>query len=162
MIPEYYNMVEEGYMGSGNNVVLILLGHNGAKNTICHCSRGKKYNYYATMTMYNLMNDQFDLNHGYTATRRDKPFYLLGGFIDLDKFKLVPIKNGEKLKPDTHYIVTTGNNIFKTVMTKEDGTMDCPDVKGYIPILPTKIVNEIFAKHNQVKRKLAIMQKDFE
>ena len=136
---------------------------NGNDDTICHCSQLKKYNAYPNMTMYNLFKDQMDLNGGlYSKSRRNEPFYLLGGIIDLDKFSIVPINDGAKLEPDTHYVVTTGNDKFKIVLSNEDGTLSCPGVKAYLPILSRDIASKIFVKYHKLERKLEKMKKDFE
>ncbi len=86
----------------------------------------------------------------------------MGGIIDLDKFSIVPINDGAKLVPDTHYVVTTGNDKFKIVLTNEDGTLSCPGVKAYLPILTRDVASKIFVKYNKVKRKLEKIKKDFE
>ncbi len=163
MLNEYYCMTEFTDMGYGNNCIVLLHGHNGNDDTVCHCSQLRKYNAYPNMTMYNLFHDQMDLNCGlYSNSRRKEPFYLMGGIIDLDKFSIVPINDGAKLVPDTHYVVTTGNDKFKIVLTNEDGTLSCPGVKAYLPILTRDVASKIFVKYNKVKRKLEKMQKDFE
>ena len=159
MLNEYYYMTEFADMGYGNNCIVLLHGCNGNDDTICHCSQLKHPN----MTMYNLFFEQIDLNGGlYSNSRRKEPFYLVGGIIDLDKFSILPINDGAKLEPDTHYIVTTGNDKFKIVLSNEDGTLSCPGVKAYVPILTRDIASKIFAKFRKVERKLAKMEKDFE
>jgi hypothetical protein len=156
-------MTENVVMGYGNNCIVLLHGCNGNDDTICHCSQLKKYNAYPNMTMYNLFKDQMDLNCGlYQKSRRKEPFYLVGGIIDLDKFSIVPITDGAKLEPDTHYVVTTGNDKFKVVLSNEDGTLSCPGVKAYLPILTRDIASKIFVKFHKVERKLEKMKKDFE
>jgi len=163
MLNEYYYMTENVVMGYGNNCIVLLHGCNGNDDTICHCSQLKKYNAYPNMTMYNLFKDQMDLNCGlYQKSRRKEPFYLVGGIIDLDKFSIVPITDGAKLEPDTHYVVTTGNDKFKVVLSNEDGTLSCPGVKAYLPILTRDIASKIFVKFHKVERKLEKMKKDFE
>ena len=156
-------MIEHITMGYGNNSIILLLGQNGNDDTICHCSQLKHYNAYPNMTMYNLFKDQMDLNCGiYPNPRRREPFYLMGGIIDLDKFRTVPINNGAKLEPDTHYVVTTGKDRFKIVLSNEDGTLYCTGIKAYVPILSRDVAGLIFVKFNKVKRKLEKMKKDFE
>ena len=163
MLNEYYYMTENNVMGYGKNCIVLLNGHNGNNDTICHCSQLRKYNAYPNMTMYNLFKDQMDLNGGlYSKSRRNEPFYLLGGIIDLDKFSIVPINDGAKLEPDTHYVVTTGNDKFKIVLSNEDGTLSCPGVKAYLPILSRDIASKIFVKYHKLERKLEKMKKDFE
>ena len=163
MLNEYYYMTENNVMGYGKNCIVLLQGHNGNDDTICHCSQLRKYNAYPNMTMYNLFKDQMDLNGGlYSKSRRNEPFYLLGGIIDLDKFSIVPINDGAKLEPDTHYVVTTGNDKFKIVLSNEDGTLSCPGVKAYLPILSRDIASKIFVKYHKLERKLEKMKKDFE
>lgn len=163
MLNEYYYMTELTDMGYGNNCIVLLHGHNGNDDTICHCSQLRKYNAYPNMTMYNLFHDQMDLNCGFFPhERKEKPFYLVGGIIDLEKFSIVPINDGAKLNPDTHYVVTTGNDKFKIVLTNEDGTLSCPGVKAYLPILTRDIASKIFAKFHKMERKLEKMKKDFE
>lgn len=163
MLNEYYYMTENVVMGYGNNCIVLLHGCNGNDDTICHCSQLKKYNAYPNMTMYNLFKDQMDLNCGlYQKSRKKEPFYLVGGIIDLDKFSIVPINDGAKLEPDTHYVVTTGNDKFKVVLSNEDGTLSCPGVKAYLPILSRDIASKIFVKFRKVERKLEKMKKDFE
>ena len=163
MLNEYYYMTENNVMGYGKNCIVLLHGHNGNDDTICHCSQLRKYNTYPNMTMYNLFNDQMDLNCGiYPHERKEKPFYLVGGIIDLDKFSIVPINDGAKLEPDTHYVVTTGNDKFKVVLSNEDGTLSCPGVKAYLPILTRDIASKIFVKYHKLERKLEKMRKDFE
>lgn len=163
MLNEYYFMTENNVMGYGKNCIVLLNGHNGNDDTICHCSQLRKYNAYPNMTMYNLFKDQMDLNGGlYSKSRRNEPFYLLGGIIDLDKFSIVPINDGAKLEPDTHYVVTTGNDKFKIVLSNEDGTLSCPGVKAYLPILSRDIASKIFVKYHKLERKLEKMKKDFE
>lgn len=163
MLNEYYYMTENNVMGYGKNCIVLLNGHNGNDDTICHCSQLRKYNAYPNMTMYNLFKDQMDLNGGlYSKSRRNEPFYLLGGIIDLDKFSIVPINDGAKLEPDTHYVVTTGNDKFKIVLSNEDGTLSCPGVKAYLPILSRDIASKIFVKYHKLERKLEKMKKDFE
>ena len=163
MLNEYYYMIENNTMGYGKNCIVLLHGHNGNDDTICHCSQLRKYNAYPNMTMYNLFKDQMDLNGGlYSKSRRNEPFYLLGGIIDLDKFSIVPINDGAKLEPDTHYVVTTGNDKFKIVLSNEDGTLSCPGVKAYLPILSRDIASKIFVKYHKLERKLEKMKKDFE
>lgn len=163
MLNEYYYMTENNVMGYGKNCIVLLNGQNGNDDTICHCTQLRKYNAYPNMTMYNLFKDQMDLNGGlYSKSRRNEPFYIVAGIIDLDKFSIVPINDSAKLEPDTHYVVTTGNDKFKIVLSNEDGTLSCPGVKAYLPILPRDIASKIFVKHNKVKRKLEKMKKDFE
>ena len=163
MLNEYYYMTENNTMGYGKNCIVLLNGHNGNNDTICHCSQLRKYNAYPNITMYNLFNDQMDLNLGlFQQSRRNEPFYLLGGIIDLDKFSIVPINDGAKLEPDTHYVVTTGNDKFKIVLSNEDGTLSCPGVKAYLPILSRDIASKIFVKYHKLERKLEKMKKDFE
>jgi len=163
MLNEYYYMTENVVMGYGNNCIVLLHGCNGNDDTICHCSQLKKYNAYPNMTMYNLFKDQMDLNCGlYQKSRRKEPFYLVGGIIDLDKFSIVPINDGARLEPDTHYVVTTGNDKFKIVLSNEDGTLSCPGVKAYLPILSRDIASKIFVKYHKLERKLEKMKKDFE
>ena len=163
MLNEYYYMTENNTMGYGKNCIVLLNGHNGNNDTICHCSQLRKYNAYPNMTMYNLFKDQMDLNGGlYSKSKRNEPFYLLGGIIDLDKFSIVPINDGAKLEPDTHYVVTTGNDKFKIVLSNEDGTLSCPGVKAYLPILSRDIASKIFVKYHKLERKLEKMKKDFE
>lgn len=163
MLNEYYYMTENNTMGYGKNCIVLLNGYNGNDDTICHCSQLKKYNAYPNMTMYNLFKDQMDLNLGlYQKSRRKEPFYLVGGIIDLDKFSIVPINDGAKLEPDTHYVVTTGDDKFKIVLSNEDGTLRCPGVKAYLPILSRDIASKIFVKYHKLERKLEKMKKDFE
>lgn len=163
MLNEYYYMTENNTMGYGKNCIVLLHGHNGNDDTICHCSQLRKYNAYPNMTMYNLFKDQMDLNLGlFQKSRRKEPFYLVGGIIDLDKFSIVPINDGAKLEPDTHYVVTTGNDKFKIVLSNEDGTLSCPGVKAYLPILSREIASKIFVKYHKLERKLEKMKKDFE
>ena len=163
MLNEYYYMTENNTMGYGKNCIVLLNGHNGNDDTICHCSQLRKYNAYPNMTMYNLFKDQMDLNLGlYQKSRKKEPFYLVGGIIDLDKFSIVPINDGAKLEPDTHYVVTTGNDKFKIVLSNEDGTLSCPGVKAYLPILSRDIASKIFVKYHKLERKLEKMKKDFE
>ena len=163
MLNEYYYMTENNVMGYGKNCIVLLNGHNGNDDTICHCSQLRKYNAYPNMTMYNLFKDQMDLNLGlYQKSRKKEPFYLVGGIIDLDKFSIVPINDGAKLEPDTHYVVTTGNDKFKIVLSNEDGTLSCPGVKAYLPILSRDIASKIFVKYHKLERKLEKMKKDFE
>ncbi len=156
-------MTEQVVMGYGNNCIVLLHGQNGNNDTVCHCSQLRKYNAYPNMTLYNLFIDQMDLNGGfYSNSRRKEPFYLVDGIIDLDKFSIVPINDGAKLEPDIHYVVTSGNDKFKIVLSNEDGTLSCPGVKAYLPILTRDVASKIFEKHNKVKRKLEKMKKDFE
>lgn len=163
MLNEYYDMTEDNEFGYGNNCIVLLCGQRGNEDTVCHCSQLSQYNAYPNMTMYNLFQDQMDLNCGlYSSSRRKKPFYLMSGIIDLEKFSIVPINDGAKLKPDTHYVVTTGNNKFKIVLSNEDGTLSCPGVKAYLPILTRDVTSKIFVKYNKLKRKLEKMKKDFE
>ena len=163
MLNEYYYMTENNVMGYGDNCIVLLLGQRGNDDTVCHCSKLRYYNAYPNMTMYNLVKDQMDFNNGiFKHSRREKPFYLIGGIIDLDKFRIVPINDGAKLEPDTYYVVTTGNNKFKIVLSNEDGTLSCPGVKAYLPILTRDVASKIFVKYNKVKRKLEKMKKDFE
>ncbi len=163
MLNEYYYMTENNTMGYGKNCIVLLNGHNGNDDTICHCSQLRKYNAYPNITMYNLFNDQMDLNLGlYQKSRRKEPFYLVSGIIDLDKFSIAPINDGAKLEPDTHYVVTTGNDKFKIVLSNEDGTLSCPGVKAYLPILSRDIASKIFVKYHKLERKLEKMKKDFE
>ena len=163
MLNEYYYMTENNVMGYGKNCIVLLNGCNGNTDTICHCSQLRKYNAYPNMTMYNLFKDQMDLNLGlYQKSRKKEPFYLVGGIIDLDKFSIVPINDGAKLEPDTHYVVTTGNDKFKIVLSNEDGTLSCPGVKAYLPILSRDIASKIFVKYHKLERKLEKMKKDFE
>ena len=165
MLVYYFNMIEQGYMYSGDNIIVSLYGFNGAKNMICHCkSKNFPKNVYSTITMYNLMNDQFSLNTGLIdCARKKEPAYIINGFIDLDKFNIVPIKNNEIsefIKPDTYYVVKTGEYDYKLVMSNENCSFTCPDIQGYLPIL-SKEVNKIYAKHNKLKRKLLKLQEDF-
>ena len=163
MLNEYYYMTENNVMGYGKNCIVLLNGCNGNTDTICHCSQLRKYNAYPNMTLYNLFKDQMDLNLGlYQKSRRKEPFYLVCGIIDLDKFSIVPINDGAKLEPDTHYVVTTGNDKFKIVLSNEDGTLCCPGVKAYLPILSRDIASKIFVKYHKLERKLEKMKKDFE
>ena len=75
---------------------------------------------------------------------------------------IVPINDGAKLEPDTHYVVTTGKDKFKIVLSNEDGTLICPGVKAYVPILTRDVASNIFVKYNKLKRKLEKIKKDFE
>ena len=164
MQSEYYYMTEHTEMGFGNNCIVLLLGQRGNDDTVCHCSQLSHYNAFPNMTMYNLFQDQMDLNGGglYSSSRRAKPFYLMCGIIDLEKFSTVPINDGAKLEPDTHYVVTTGKDKFKIVLSNEDGTLSCPGVQAYVPILTRDVASKIFVKYNKLKRKLEKMKKDFE
>ena len=167
---QYSYMIESGYLESGNNIILLLSGHNGYDDTICHYSKRNNYNAWPSMTMYNTAKMQMQINSCmFTSKENDEPFYIISGFIDLDKFKIVPIKDREKsesIRPDTNYIIYCGNNIFKVACSsdggKEGGYFTNSSIQGYIPILPYKIVGEIFKKHNKIKRKLNKMKKDFE
>jgi hypothetical protein len=166
MLVDYFNMIEQGYMYSGDNIIVSLYGFNGAKNMICHCkSKNFPKNVYSTITMYNLMNDQFSLNTGIMdCTRKKEPAYIINGFIDLDKFNIVPIKNNEIsefIKPDTYYVVKTGDYEYKMVMSNENCSLTCPNIQGYLPISSKEEVNKIYAKHNKLKRKLIKLQEDF-
>ena len=51
MLNEYYYMTENNVMGYGKNCIVLLHGHNGNDDTICHCSQLRKYNAYPNMTM---------------------------------------------------------------------------------------------------------------
>lgn len=163
MLNEYYYMTENVCYGFGNNCIVLLLGQNGNDDTICHCSQLRKYNAYPNMTMYNLLKTQMDLNGGiFCHSKREEPFYLMSGIIDLEKFSIVPINDGAKLEPDTHYVVTTGKDKFKIVLSNEDGTLSCPGVKAYVPILTRDVASNVFVKFNKLKRKLEKIKKDFE
>lgn len=167
MLVDYYNMIEQGYMNSGDNIIVSLFGYNGAKNMICHCkSKNFPKNVYNSITMYNLMNDQFSLNSGFMeCARKKEPAYIINGFIDLDKFKIVPIKNNEIcefIKPATNYVVKTGDYDYKIVMSNENSSLTCSGIQGYLPILSKEEINKIYDKHNKLKQKLIKLQKDFE
>ena len=162
MLNEYSYMTEKNVTGYGKNCIILLSGQMGNEDTVCHCSQLSKYNAYPNMTMYNLFQDQMDLNGGLFSSRRKKPFYLMSGIIDLEKFRIVTINDGAKLEPDTHYVVTTGKNKFKIVLSNEDGTLSCPGIKAYIPILTRDVAIKIFVKYNKLKRKLEEIKKDFE
>lgn len=166
MLVDYFNMIEQGYMYAGDNIIVSLYGFNGAKNMICHCkSKNFPKNVYSTITMYNLMNEQFSLNAGFMdCASKKEPAYIINGFIDLDKFNIVPIKNNEIsefIKPDTYYVVKTGDYEYKMVMSNENCSLTCPNIQGYLPILSKEEVNKIYAKHNKLKRKLLKLQEDF-
>jgi hypothetical protein len=47
-------------------------------------------------------------------------------------------------------------------LSKEDGTLSCPGVKAYLPILSRDIASKIFVKYHKLERKLEKMKKDFE
>lgn len=163
MLNEYYYMIENVLTGYGNNCIVLLHGHNGNDDTICHCSKLRHYNAYPNMTMYHLFKGQMDMNNGlYSSSRIKEPFYIVAGIIDLDKFSIVPINDGAKLEPDTHYIVTTGNNKFKIILSNEDGTLSCSGVKAYLPILTRDVASKIFVKFRKIERKLEKIKKDFE
>lgn len=163
MLNEYHYMIEDICYGFGNNCIVLLLGQRGNKDTVCHCSQLRKYNVFPNMTMYNLFQDQMSLNGGlYSNSKREEPFYLQGGIIDLEKFSIVPFNDRVKLEPDTHYVVTTGNDKFKIVLSNEDGTLSCPGVKAYLPILTRDVASNIFVKYNKLKRNLEKIKKDFE
>lgn len=164
----YENMIERDWPEYSDNFIVFLYTGNGKyKSIFCHQSQLHKFNAFASSTMYHLMTFNHDLNMGRLPGQKEKekPYYIIEGFIDLNKFKPIPIKNkeiNENIIPDTKYIITTGKNKFEELISNEDKSFTCSKIQGFLPILPTKIVNGIFTKHNKIKRKLNKMKKDFE
>lgn len=163
----YENMIERDWMESGDNVIVFLYKRNGFKSIFCHQSQLHKYKVFGSSTMCQLYKIIHDLNKGKIPGQQTKEetYYIIEGFIDLNKFKLIPIKNkeiNENIIPDTKYIITTGNNKFEELISNEDKSFTCRKIQGFLPILPTKIVNAVFVKHNKIKRKLDKINKDFE
>lgn len=164
----YENMIESDWMESGDNVIVFLYKRNGFKSIFCHQSQLHKYKVFGSSTMCDLYKTIHDLNNGIIPvlqTKEEETYYIIEGFIDLNKFKLIPIKNkeiNENIIPDTKYIITTGNNKFEELLSNENKSFTCRGIKGFLPILPTKVVNAVFTKHNKIKRKLEKMYKDFE
>ena len=160
-------MIERNRPEYSDNLIVFLYTCNGKyKNIFCHQSQLHKFNAFANITMYQLITLNQDLNKGRIPGKtKEKPYYIIEGFIDLNKFKPTPIKNkeiNENIIPDTKYIITTGKNKFEELISNEDKSFTCSKIQGFLPILPTKIVNGIFTKHNKIKRKLNKMKKDFE
>ena len=163
----YENMIERNWIELGDNVIVFLHKSNGYKRIFCHKSQLHKYKVFGSDTMCHLCETVHAINNDRILGQQTKKetYYIIEGFIDLNKFKLIPIKNkeiNENIIPDTKYIITTGNNKFEELISNENKSFTCREIQGFLPILPTKIVNAVFAKHNKIKRKLDKMNKDFE
>ena len=120
MINSDYNSIIESFHNEflGKNLILVLRGHNGYNDTICHYAQIKYYNIRPSDTIGEVLKIQNTLNLGMLVKDTSKePYYTVYGCIDLDKFKLKPIKENEVVATFSRQL-TKYNNIEKYTREK--------------------------------------------
>ena len=170
MIKADYNSIIESWNTEflGNNLILVLRGHNGYDDTICHYSQIKYYEIRPTDIIGEILNIQNALNLGLDLKDTIKePYYTVSGCIDLDKFKLKPIKENEEsplIKPYKDYIVFCGNKfaVANSCQGVDGGYFVYPNVQAFLPLVDYYDAQKIFKKYVEVYKKLDYMKKDFE
>ena len=115
-----------------------------------------------------ILNIQNALNLGmFVKDTSKEPYYTVYGCIDLDKFKLKPIKENEEstlIKPYKDYIVFCGNKfaVANSCQGVDGGYFVYPNVQAFLPLVDYYDAQKIFKKYVEVYKKLDYMKKDFE
>lgn len=166
-IIEYRYMVQTDFSpDKGEDCLMVLQGHRGFKSTICHYTVCSKYRIYSSIIMAELSENQDELNRGCCNNTEDfkpKPFYILDGYIDLNKFKMIPISPYEKnnlIIPDRKYIINRGGTKYDIVLSN-DGYFSNKDIKSFLPHISWKNAQSIFKKIKEKEKRLKIMERDF-
>ena len=169
MIKADYNSIIESFNNEflGNNLIIVLRGHNGYDDTICHYSQMKNYEIRPTDTIGEILNLQYSLNNGFLNDTSKEPYYTVYGCIDLDKFNLRQIKENEEstsIKPYKDYIVFCGNKyaVANSCQGVDGGYFVYPNVQAYLPTVDYGAAQTIFKKYIEVYRNLKQINKDFE
>ena len=139
------------------NCICILQGYNGLKDTVCHWTMKDLFDILPSTTIAHLLfGDELE------------PYYTIRGYIDLNKFKMIPIEPGEKSKyiePHQNYIIGVGKvnvKIAKSYDGVKGGFFTNQFVNSYLPTYTEEAAKTIFAKHEQMKKKMQEIESDFE
>lgn len=166
-IMEYRYMEQTDFSpNKGEDCLMVLQGHRGFMSTICHYTVCSKYPIYTSIVIAELCEEQDRINRGCLKDTKDfksKPFYTLDGYIDLNKFKMIPISPYEKndlIKPDREYIINRGGNKY-SIELSDDGYFSNKDIKSFLPHIALKNAQSIFRKIKEKEQRLKIMEKDF-
>lgn len=166
-IMEYRYMEQTDFSpNKGEDCLMVLQGHRGFKSTICHYTVCSKYRIYPSIVIAELSEEQDRINRGCLNNIKDskpKPFYTLDGYIDLNKFKMIPISQYEKndlIKPDRKYIINRGGTKYDIAIS-DDGYFSNKDIKSFLPHISWKNAQSIFRKIKEKEQRLKIMEKDF-
>lgn len=170
MIIVDYNSIIESFPNEflDNNLILVLRGHNGYDDTICHYTQIKYYDIRPTDTIGEVINIQNTLNLGMHEKDISKePYYTVYGCIDLDKFKLKPIKENEEsfyIKPYKDYLVFCENKfaVANSCQGVDGGYFVYPNVQAFLPFVDYYVAQKLFKKYIKIYKKLADIEKDFE
>lgn len=115
-ILEYSSMEQPDILpNESKDFLMVLQGHRGYKSTICHYTNSNKYRIFPSIVIADLSEEQNRLNGGSFNDFKPKPFYTLDGYIDLNKFKMIPISPYEKndlIIPDKKYIINRGGTKY--------------------------------------------------
>ena len=142
---------------SSGNCICILQGYNGLKDTVCHWTMTDLFDILPSITIAHLL---FGSEH--------EPYYTIRGYIDLNKFKMIPIEPGEKSKfiePHQNYIIGVGKvnvKIAKSYDGVKGGFFINQFVNSYLPTYTEEAEKTIFAKHEPMKMKMQDIERDFE
>ena len=166
-----YNTIIENFYNDfvGENLILVLRGHKGYDDTICHYSNMKNYEIRSTGTVDEILNIQNTINNGFFDKKINQdPYYTIYGCIDLDKFNMKPIGVNEQhplIKAYKDYIVYCGGTKYAIANSCEGkcgGYFVYPNVQAYLPTVEYDVAQIIFKKYVKVYRKLNKIQKIFE
>lgn len=164
---EYRTMEQTDFSpNKGEDCLMVLQGHRGFKSTICHYTNCNKYRIYPSIVIAELCEEQDRLNRGCfndTENFKPKPFYTLDGYIDLNKFKMIPISPYEKnylIKPDRNYIINHGGTKYDIELSN-DGYFSNKDIKSFLPHISWKNAQSIFRKIKEKEKRLKSIEKDF-
>lgn len=153
-------------INESKDFLMVLQGCRGLKSTICHYTVCNKYRIFPSIVIAELSEEQDRLNRGCFNNTKDfkpKPFYTLDGYIDLNKFKMIPISPYEKndlIIPDRDYIINRGGTKYDIAIS-DDGYFSNKDIKSFLPHISWKNAQSIFRKINEKKQRLKIMERDF-
>ena len=160
---EYRTMEQTDFSpNKGEDCLMVLQGHRGFKSTICHYTVGSKYRIYPSIVIAELCEQQDILNRRIEDFKQ-KPFYTLDGYIDLNKFKMIPISPYEKnylIKPDRNYIINRGGTKYDIELSN-DGYFSNKDIKSFLPHISWKNAQSIFRKIKEKEKRLKSIEKDF-
>lgn len=150
----------------GEDCLMVLEGCRGLKSTICHYTVCSKYRIFPSIVIAELCEEKDRLNIGCFNNIKDfkpKPFYILDGYIDLNKFKMIPISPYEKndlIEPDRTYIINRGGTKYDIALS-DDGYFSNKDIKSFLPHITLKNAQSIFRKIKEKEQRLKIMERDF-
>ena len=163
-ILEYSSMEQPDILpNESKDFLMVLQGHRGYKSTICHYTNSNKYRIFPSIVIADLSEEQNRLNGGSFNDFKPKPFYTLDGYIDLNKFKMIPISPYEKndlIIPDKKYIINRGGTKYDIAIS-DDGYFSNKDIKSFLPHISWKNAQSIFKKIKEKEKRLKIMEKDF-